>query len=37
MLLHGCDLESAKQLLSAAGDRLGAALDRVGNAQVNET
>lgn len=32
MLLHGCDLESAKQLLSAAGDRLGAALDRVGNA-----
>jgi N-acetylmuramic acid 6-phosphate etherase len=36
MLLHGCDLESAKQLLSAAGDRLGAALDRVGNAQVNK-
>ena len=32
MLLHGCDLESAKHLLSAAGDRLGAALDRVGNA-----
>jgi N-acetylmuramic acid 6-phosphate etherase len=37
MLLHGCDLESAKQLLSAADDRLGAALDRVGNAQVNKT
>jgi len=36
MLLHGCDLESAKRLLSAAGDRLGAALDRVGNAQVNK-
>lgn len=36
MLLHGCDLESAKHLLSAAGDRLGAALDRVGNAQVNK-
>jgi N-acetylmuramic acid 6-phosphate etherase len=36
MLLHGCDLESAKQLLNAAGDRLGAALDRVGNAQVNK-
>lgn len=36
MLLHGCDLESAKQLLSGAGDRLGAALDRVGNAQVNK-
>ena len=36
MLLHGCDLESAKQLLSAAGDRLGAALDRVGNAQANK-
>ena len=36
MLLHGCDLESAKQLLSAAGDRLGAALDRVGNAPVNK-
>jgi N-acetylmuramic acid 6-phosphate etherase len=33
MLLHGCDLETAKQLLGAAGDRLGAALDRVGNAQ----
>ena len=32
MLLHGCDLESAKHLLSAAGDRLGAALDRVGKA-----
>jgi N-acetylmuramic acid 6-phosphate etherase len=37
MLLHGCDLETAKQLLSAAGDRLGAALDRVGNAHVNKT
>lgn len=37
MLLHGCDLESAKQLLSATGDRLGAALDRVGAAQVNKT
>ena len=37
MLLHGCDLESAKQLLSAAGDRLGAALDRIGNAQVNKS
>lgn len=37
MLLHGCDLETAKQLLSAAGDRLGAALDRVGDAQVNKT
>jgi N-acetylmuramic acid 6-phosphate etherase len=36
MLLHGCDLETAKQLLSAAGDRLGAALDRVDNAQVNK-
>ena len=36
MLLHGCDLEFAKHLLSAAGDRLGAALDRVGNAQVNK-
>lgn len=36
MLLHGCDVETAKQLLSAAGDRLGAALDRVGNAQVNK-
>ena len=33
MLLHGCDLEFAKHLLSAAGDRLGAALDRVGNAR----
>ena len=33
MLLHGCDLEFAKHLLSAAGDRLGAALDRVGNAK----
>ena len=32
MLLHGCDLKSAKHLLSAAGDRLGAALDRVGKA-----
>lgn len=37
ILLHGCDLESAKQLLSAAGGRLGAALDRLGNAQVNKT
>jgi N-acetylmuramic acid 6-phosphate etherase len=36
MLLHGCDLESAKQLLSAAGDRLGAALDSVSKAQVNK-
>jgi N-acetylmuramic acid 6-phosphate etherase len=36
MLLHGCDLESAKQLLSAAGNHLGAALDRVANAQVNK-
>jgi N-acetylmuramic acid 6-phosphate etherase len=36
LLLNGCDLESAKQLLSAAGDRLEAALDRVGNAQVNK-
>jgi N-acetylmuramic acid 6-phosphate etherase len=36
MLLHGCDLETAKQLLGAAGDRLGAALDRVSNAQVNK-
>jgi N-acetylmuramic acid 6-phosphate etherase len=36
MLLHGCDLESAKELLSAADDRLGAALDRVGNSQVNK-
>ena len=34
MLLHGCDLETAKQLLSAAGDRLEGALDRVGR-QVN--
>lgn len=37
ILLHGCDLESAKQLLSAARGRLGAALDRLGNAQVNKT
>ena len=37
MLLHGCDLESAKQLLNAADDRLGPALARVANAQVNET
>jgi N-acetylmuramic acid 6-phosphate etherase len=37
ILLHGCDLESAKQLLRAAGGRLGAALDRLGNAQVNKT
>jgi N-acetylmuramic acid 6-phosphate etherase len=37
VLLHGCDLESAKQLLSAARGRLGAALDRLGNAQVNKT
>jgi len=37
IFLHGCDLESAKQLLSAAGGRLGAALDRLGNAQVNKT
>jgi N-acetylmuramic acid 6-phosphate etherase len=36
MLLHGCDLESAKQLLSAAGDQLGAALDRIDNAQVSK-
>jgi N-acetylmuramic acid 6-phosphate etherase len=36
MLLQGCDLQSAKQLLSAAGDRLGAALDLVGNASVNK-
>jgi hypothetical protein len=36
MLLHGCDLESAKQLLSAAGDQLGAALDRIGDAQVSK-
>lgn len=37
MLLHGCDPESAKQLLNAADDRLGPALARVANAQVNET
>jgi len=37
MLLHGCDPESAKQLLDAADDRLGAALARVANAQVNKT
>ena len=37
ILLHGCDLEFAKQLLSAARGRLGAALDRLGNAQVNKT
>lgn len=30
MLLHGCDLESAKQLLSTANDRLGTALKHVG-------
>jgi N-acetylmuramic acid 6-phosphate etherase len=36
MLLHGCDLESAKQLLSAAGDRLGPALDCLGKVQVNK-
>ena len=36
MLLHGCDVETAKQLLIAAGDRLGVALDRVGNAHVNK-
>jgi N-acetylmuramic acid 6-phosphate etherase len=33
MLLHGCDLESAKQLLSTANDQLGTALRRVGAAQ----
>jgi N-acetylmuramic acid 6-phosphate etherase len=33
MLLHGCDLESAKQLLSAANDQLGTALRRLGAAQ----
>ena len=37
MLLHGCDPESAKQLLNAADNRLGPALARVANAQVNET
>jgi N-acetylmuramic acid 6-phosphate etherase len=37
MLLHGCDPESAKQLLNAADDRLGPALGRVANAQVNKT
>jgi N-acetylmuramic acid 6-phosphate etherase len=37
MLLHGCDPESAKQLLNAADDRLGPALGRVAKAQVNET
>ena len=36
MLLHGCDLESAKLLLSAAGDRLGPALGCLGDARVNE-
>lgn len=36
MLLSGCDLESAKQLLGAAGDRLGDALGRVGNPQADE-
>ena len=36
LLLNGCDLESAKELLSAAGDRLGAALDRLGKAQVSK-
>jgi N-acetylmuramic acid 6-phosphate etherase len=37
MLLHGCDPESAKQLLNAADDRLGPALARVANAQANKT
>jgi len=37
MLLHGCDPESAKQLLNAADNRLGPALARVGNAQVNKS
>jgi len=36
MLLHGCDLESAKQLLSAANDQLGTALRRLGAAQATK-
>ena len=28
LLLHGCDLDSARELLNASGDRLGAALAR---------
>jgi N-acetylmuramic acid 6-phosphate etherase len=36
MLLHGCDLESAKQLLSTADDRLGDALGRVRNPHASE-
>jgi N-acetylmuramic acid 6-phosphate etherase len=36
MLLHGCDLESAKQLLSTANDRLGTALQHVGATQATK-
>ncbi len=36
MLLHGCDLESAKQLLSAANDQLGTALRRLGAVQATK-
>jgi N-acetylmuramic acid 6-phosphate etherase len=36
MLLHGCDLESAKQLLSTANDQLGTALRRLGAAQATK-
>jgi N-acetylmuramic acid 6-phosphate etherase len=36
MLLNGCELDSAKRLLSDADDRLGAALRRLGAAQATE-
>jgi N-acetylmuramic acid 6-phosphate etherase len=36
MLLQGSDLESAKSLLSDAGDQLGLALDCLGKVQVSK-
>jgi N-acetylmuramic acid 6-phosphate etherase len=37
LLLNGCDLESARQLLSAAKDQLGTALQRLGTTQAAKT